>query len=223
MQRMRTWRQRVHRTTPVALLAILLQAGNALAMTVPASGSFAYDLYDIGVNQILLGPVGFTGGVACMCVAAILAIRQMILPAAGVVWAATLRGAFRIEGDDVRAIDGAGAVRRFFSITVPSIRPTIIFVIIIATIGGLQIFTEPKLFNAISSVPGGPQRQYQTTVLYPWDLAFNRQQFGRAAAVAWLLFLLIVAIGILNFMLSRTIASAESRAGRTRRSRKALS
>ena len=41
MQRMRTWRQRVHRTTPVALLAILLQAGNALAMTVPASGSFA--------------------------------------------------------------------------------------------------------------------------------------------------------------------------------------
>ncbi|QXT63738.1 carbohydrate ABC transporter permease [Tessaracoccus palaemonis] len=121
------------------------------------------------------------------------------------------------------AIDGAGAVRRFFSITVPSIRPTIIFVIITATIGGLQIFTEPKLFNATSSVPGGPQRQYQTTVLYLWDLAFNRQQFGRAAAVAWLLFLLIVAIGILNFMLSRTIASAESRAGRTRRSRKALS
>ena len=93
MQRMRTWRQRVHRTTPVALLAILLQTGNALAMTVPASGSFAYDLYDIGVNQILLGPVGFTGGVACMCVAAILAIRQMILPAAGVV----LGGAFLLR------------------------------------------------------------------------------------------------------------------------------
>ena len=41
MQRMRTWKQRVPRTTPVALLAILLQAGNALAMTVPASGSCA--------------------------------------------------------------------------------------------------------------------------------------------------------------------------------------
>ena len=120
------------------------------------------------------------------------------------------------------AIDGATATRRFFSITIPSIRPTIIFVIITSTIGGLQIFTEPKLFNAASSVPGGPQREYQTTVLYLWDLAFNRQQFGRAAAVAWLLFLLIVAIGILNFMLSRTIASAESRAGRTRRSRKAV-
>ncbi|WP_351079649.1 ABC transporter permease subunit, partial [Shewanella sp. CAL98-MNA-CIBAN-0140] len=40
------------------------------------------------------------------------------------------------------ALDGAGATRRFFSITLPSIRPTMIFVIITATIGGLQIFTE---------------------------------------------------------------------------------
>ena len=86
-----------------ALLAILLQTGNALAMTVPASGSFAYDLYDIGVNQILLGPVGFTGGVACMCVAAILAIRQMILPAAGVV----LGGAFLLRANTVVETIGA--------------------------------------------------------------------------------------------------------------------
>ena len=103
MQRMRTWRQRVPRTTPVALLAILLQTGNALAMTVPASGSFAYDLYDIGVNQILLGPVGFTGGVACMCVAAILAIRQMILPAAG----GLLGGAFLLRANTVVETIGA--------------------------------------------------------------------------------------------------------------------
>ena len=87
-----------------ALLAILLQAGNALAMTVPASGSFAYDLYDIGVNQFLLGPVGFTGGVACMCVAAILAIRQMILPAAGVV----LGGAFLLRANTV--VESIGAL-----------------------------------------------------------------------------------------------------------------
>ena len=87
------------------------------------------------------------------------------------------------------ALDGAGAFRRFFSITLPSIRPTMIFVIITATIGGLQIFTEPKLFNPSSAVPGGPQRQYQTTVLYLWDMAFNRQNFGKASAIAWLLFL----------------------------------
>ncbi|AQP46435.1 ABC transporter permease [Tessaracoccus aquimaris] len=121
------------------------------------------------------------------------------------------------------AIDGAGPVRRFLSITIPSIRPTLIFVIITSTIGGLQIFTEPKLFNAASSVPGGPQRQYQTTVLYLWDLAFNRQEFGRAAAVAWILFLLIVAIGVLNFLLARTISGTETRLVSRRRHTRAAS
>lgn len=109
------------------------------------------------------------------------------------------------------ALDGAGAVRRFFSITIPSIRPTIVFVVITATIGGLQIFTEPKLFDATSSIPGGPDREYQTTVLYLWDLAFNRGSFGKASAVAWILFLIIVLIGLLNFFLSRRISSVESR------------
>lgn len=116
------------------------------------------------------------------------------------------------------AIDGAGAIRRFFSITIPSIRPTFIFVIITATIGGLQIFTEPKLFDASSSIPGGVFRQYQTTVLYLWDMAFNRGNFGKAAAIAWILFLIIVLIGIVNFLLSRRIASGETaRLGRRAR------
>lgn len=106
------------------------------------------------------------------------------------------------------AIDGAGSLRRFFSITIPSIRPTFIFVIITATIGGLQIFTEPKLFDASSSIPGGVFRQYQTTVLYLWDMAFNRGNFGKAAAIAWILFLIIVLIGIVNFLLSKKIASS---------------
>ncbi|WP_371733917.1 carbohydrate ABC transporter permease [Subtercola sp. PAMC28395] len=112
------------------------------------------------------------------------------------------------------ALDGAGPIRRFFSMTLPSIRPTMIFVIITATVGGLQIFTEPKLFNPTTATPGGPQRQYQTTVLYLWDLAFNRQNFGKASAVAWLLFLIIVLFGVLNFLISRRIASGEARASK---------
>jgi len=118
------------------------------------------------------------------------------------------------------ALDGAGSFRRFFSITLPSIRPTMIFVIVTATIGGLQIFTEPKLFNPSSAVPGGPQRQYQTTVLYLWDMAFNRQNFGKASAIAWLLFLLIVIFGVLNFLISRQIASTEARVLRRRTARR---
>jgi cellobiose transport system permease protein len=120
------------------------------------------------------------------------------------------------------AIDGAGASRRFFSITVPSIRPTVIFVIITATIGGLQIFAEPRLFDVSNAGGiGGAQRQFQTTVLYLWEMAFFRQDFGRAAAIAWLLFLLIVAIGLVNFGISRRIATAEG-TRLTRRARRQL-
>ncbi len=110
------------------------------------------------------------------------------------------------------AIDGAGTARRFFSITIPSIRPTLIFVIITATIGGLQIFAEPKLFDVSSAGGiGGYDRQFQTTVLYLWEMAFFRQNFGEAAAIAWLLFLLIVGIGLINFFISKRIATAEGR------------
>lgn len=118
------------------------------------------------------------------------------------------------------ALDGAGATRRFFSITLPSIRPTMIFVIITATIGGLQIFTEPRLFDPVTA--GGSQRQFQTTVLYLWEMAFFRQNFGKASAIAWLLFLLIVIFGLINFLLSRSIATAEGRGAKARSQRRLL-
>ena len=50
------------------------------------------------------------------------------------------------------ALDGATKARRFWSITIPMIRPTLIFVVITSTIGGLQIFTEPKLFDGRNRV-----------------------------------------------------------------------
>ena len=98
---MKTHVENVRQAKIIAILAVMvaacLMSVNAMAMAVPAAGSFAYDLYDIGVNNILLGPIGFIAGVACMVFAAILAIRQMILPAAGVV----LGGAFLLKANTV--------------------------------------------------------------------------------------------------------------------------
>ena len=99
-------------------------------------------------------------------------------------------------------------MRRFFSITLPSIRPTMVFVVITSTIGGLQIFTEPRLFDPASA--GGSQRQFQTTVLYLWEMAFQRQNFGKASTIAWLLFLIIVLFGVINYLISRRIATADA-------------
>jgi hypothetical protein len=81
----------------------LLAAGRADAFTAPAAGTFAFDIYDIGVNQILKGPIGFAAGVGSMVAAAVMAIRQMLLPAAATV----LGGAFLLKADSVVASLGA--------------------------------------------------------------------------------------------------------------------
>ncbi|WP_150463223.1 carbohydrate ABC transporter permease [Nesterenkonia ebinurensis] len=104
-------------------------------------------------------------------------------------------------------IDGAGRVRQFLSVTVPMLRPTIIFVVITSTIGGLQIFDEPRMYD--HSGRGGSDGQWRTMTLYLYELGWTRSDFGRASAVAVLLFLLIVAIGIINFMITRRIATAD--------------
>jgi cellobiose transport system permease protein len=109
---------------------------------------------------------------------------------------------------EAATIDGATWVRRFFRITIPQLRPTIIFVIITATIGGLQIFDEPRLYD--QNGLGGEDQQWMTMTIYLYKLGWTQLNFGRAAAVAWLLFLLIVAIGLINLAITRRIATAEA-------------
>jgi len=109
------------------------------------------------------------------------------------------------------SIDGAGRFRRFLSITIPQLRPTLIFVIITATIGGLQIFDEPQLYDT-GGLAGGASQQWLTLTVYLHNVGwFQNGSFGRAAAVAWLLFLLIVLIGLINLAITRRIAGNETK------------
>ena len=103
-------------------------------------------------------------------------------------------------------IDGAGIVRQFFSITIPQLRPTLIFVIVTSTIGGLQIFDEPRLYDQTGQ--GGASSQWMTITIYLYNLGWGQLNFGRAAAVAWLLFLIIIIVGLLNVAITRSIAKA---------------
>ena len=107
------------------------------------------------------------------------------------------------------ALDGAGRVRRFFSITIPQLRPTLIFVIITATIGGLQIFDEPTVYDQYGT--GGANHQWLTLTIYLHNIGWGQLDFGRASAIAWLLFLLIVIIGLINLAITRSIAGNEGR------------
>ncbi|MFI2754601.1 carbohydrate ABC transporter permease [Cellulomonas sp. P22] len=103
-------------------------------------------------------------------------------------------------------LDGANRLRQFFSVTVPMLRPTIIFVVVTSTIGGLQIFDEPRLFDQAGQ--GGADRQWMTVTMYLYEVGWGAQKsFGRAAAVAWILFLIIIVLALINFSLTRRIAS----------------
>ena len=108
---------------------------------------------------------------------------------------------------EAATIDGGGRIRQFFSVTVPNIRATMIFVVLTMTIGGLQVFDEARMFDGTGT--GGPNNQWLTTVLYLFDLGFGDwpDRLGHAAAVAWLFALVIVVFSLINFALTRRIAS----------------
>ncbi|MBP8920112.1 MAG: sugar ABC transporter permease, partial [Micropruina sp.] len=111
---------------------------------------------------------------------------------------------------EAAVVDGAGRWRTFIDITVPLLRPTIIFVVITSTIGGLQIFDEPRMFDTFGL--GGPDREWMTVTMYLYELGWAGQRnLGRSAAVAWLLFGIIVVFALINFAITRRIASSDVR------------
>ncbi|HEX2315842.1 MAG TPA: sugar ABC transporter permease [Thermomonospora sp.] len=105
---------------------------------------------------------------------------------------------------EAAAIDGASRRRQFWQITVPMLRPTIVFTAIVSTIGGLQLFTEPVLFDN-GRMDGGSTGQFQTVAMYMFESAFTDDDYGYGAAVAWMIFLLIIAFSLLNFLFLRRV------------------
>nr|WP_307872959.1 sugar ABC transporter permease [Actinoplanes ovalisporus] len=105
---------------------------------------------------------------------------------------------------EAAVVDGASKVRQFFSITVPMIRPTLIFTVIVSTIGGLQLFTEPLIFGSGDyAILGGSLRQFQTVSMYMFENAFRNFDYGYGSAVALMIFLMIVVVAAVNYLISR--------------------
>lgn len=108
---------------------------------------------------------------------------------------------------EAATVDGAGPWTQFWRITVPMLRPMIIFSLVISSIGGLQLFTEPMLFgdNPTDALGGGGN--FRTVAVYIYYQAQLQLDYGYAAALSWVLFLVIVLVAGIN-------ALAASRIGR---------
>ncbi len=98
---------------------------------------------------------------------------------------------------DAAKVDGAGTWNLFRDITIPLLRPVILFTVITSTIGGLQIFTESQILLNDSS--GGPGNAGLTMVLYLYDQAFVQNQFGYGAAIGWGIFVVVIVFSLLNW------------------------
>ncbi|QNP57408.1 sugar ABC transporter permease [Tessaracoccus defluvii] len=109
---------------------------------------------------------------------------------------------------EAAAVDGASGWQQFFHITIPSLRPILIFTIVTSTIGGLQVFTEPLLANPTASQTCGSTRQCQTLALFLYEQGFGQYQFGYGAAIGVALFIMVVFFAVMNFLLSTRLKGA---------------
>jgi multiple sugar transport system permease protein len=100
---------------------------------------------------------------------------------------------------EAAAIDGAGRLRRFWSITLPLLTPTTFFVLITGIIGTFQIFAQAYVLTN-----GGPNDASLFYALYIYQTAFKFFQMGYAAALAWVLFVIVLALTLLNLRLAKT-------------------
>lgn len=92
------------------------------------------------------------------------------------------------------AVDGGGAWRKFRHITLPMMTPTIFYSLVTSVIGALQVFVQAAVMTE-----GGPNDSTLFYIYYLYRTAFTNNEMGYASALAWVLFLVIMAITVVLF------------------------
>lgn len=100
---------------------------------------------------------------------------------------------------EAASLDGANAWHKFMHVTMPAISPTIFFLLVTGIINVLQEFTRSQVWSS----NGGPNGKGITIVFYLYNEAFEYNNMGHASAVAWVLSLMIIAVTIVNFVVSK--------------------
>lgn len=162
---------------------------------------FAYLLKaDDGVVNWLLSAVGlpsvdWLGQPVWARMAVVLVLTWHYTGYNAVIYLAGLQSVPR-ELYEAAMVDGAGPIRRFTSITVPALRPVLLFTVVLSTIGTLQLFDEPYVLTG-----GGPDNATLTVSMYLYQNGFRFFDFGYASAIAYALTLLVSVLGAVQMRL----------------------
>ena len=100
---------------------------------------------------------------------------------------------------DAAAVDGAGAWHRFLHVTLPSIKPVAVFVVVLSTIGSFQLFELPYLM--LKNGPG-PDQAGLTVVMYLYQNGFEGGDLGYASVVGWTLALGVLLLSLIQMQLA---------------------
>jgi multiple sugar transport system permease protein len=111
---------------------------------------------------------------------------------------------------EAATVDGAGPVARFVHVTIPVITPLIFFNLVLQMIGSFQSFNPAYI---ISGGSGGPADATLFYTLYLYNQAFTQLHMGYAAAMAWVLLVLVASVTVLNFLGSRYWVFYQDQAG----------
>lgn len=184
-------------------LFLLLLVVPSVASTVAASVIWAYLLQVEGglFNEVLgivgIEPVNWLGN-PDMVIPVFVAME--VWRGAGFYTILFLAAMQSIPGHlyDAAAIDGANAWQSFRIVTLPLIRPTMLFAAVMATIWNLQLFDSPYVVTR-----GGPGYASTTVVMYIYQQAFRYDQMGLAAAMAIILLLIIMALAVAQLTIFR--------------------
>ena len=160
---------------------------------------------DVGLINMMLASLGITG--PAWLADPLLAMPSIIAMAVwrnlGFAMVVFLAGMQAIPATlyEAASIDGAGRWQLFRFITIPMLRPTILFMTVITTIGYLQLFEEPFVMT-----DGGPLDSTLSVTMYMYQQGFKFFHQGYASAVAYVLFVIVAFVAFLQFKFLRSDA-----------------
>lgn len=99
---------------------------------------------------------------------------------------------------EVADLDGCGGIKKFFYVTLPSIKNTILFAMVMLTIGGFNVFTSIKLIT-----DGKPLHQTETVLTWMYYKAFRNGKFGYAAALSFIVVMALILLATLQFRIMK--------------------
>jgi multiple sugar transport system permease protein len=158
---------------------------------------------DVGLINMLLKSIGITGPdwLASSALAMPSIIAMAVWRNVGFAMVVFVAGMQAIPAMlyEAAAIDGAGRWQAFRYVTLPMLRPTILFMLVITTIGYLQLFEEPFVMTG-----GGPLDATLSVTMYMYQQGFQFFHQGYASAIAYVLFVIVAIVAFLQFRFLRS-------------------